>query len=186
MKNNKHFRTNFLLVVFGTATLIGASSFSNFRQLNKSVAATIVKTDAQFLASAAEINLEEIQLGQLAQTKSTVMDVKELGKMMETEHQKSLNDLTTLADKKGITLPKSVTSEAKEEYKELNNKSEKRFNDEYCELMIKGHKHAISLFESASKDSVDPEIKAWANSTLPALRAHLDHAKMCKAKCEKM
>ncbi len=187
MKNRKHIMSNFLMVVFGAATLIGASSFSNLRMQNKSVLiTTIVKTDAQFLASAAEINLEEIQLGQLAQKKSTMMDVQELGKMMETEHTKSLGDLTTLASKKGISLPKSVTSEAKEEYKELNNKSEKKFNDEYCELMIKGHKHAIALFETASKDSKDSEIKAWAAATLPALRMHLEHAKMCKAKCEKM
>jgi len=178
---------NFLMVVLGTATLIGASSFSNIRMQNKSVIiTTIVKTDAKFLASAAEINLEEIQLGQLAQKKSTMMDVQELGKMMETEHSKSLSDLTALAKKKGISLPQSVNSQAKEEYKELNGKSEKKFNDEYCELMVKGHKQAIALFETASKDSKDSEIKAWAAATLPALRMHLEHAKMCKVKCEKM
>jgi len=105
---------------------------------------------------------------------------------MEKGHTQSLSDLTTLASKKGIALPKSVTAEAKEEYKELNNKSEKRFNDEFCEVMIKGHKQAIALFEAASKDSKDSEIKEWAAATLPALRMHLDHAKTCKEKCEKM
>ena len=187
MKNSKHITITLLLTVLGIVTFMGTSSFSSLRKKSKSVVVTTIeKTDAQFLASAAEINLEEIQLGQLAQKKSTMMDVQELGKMMETEHTKSLSDLTTLASKKGISLPKSVTSEAKEEYKELNNKSEKKFNDEYCELMIKGHKHAISLFETASKDSKDSEIKAWAAATLPALRMHLEHAKMCKTKCEKM
>jgi len=185
MKNSKHMKS-ILLLAFGAATLIGTSSFSHLQKQNKSLAIAYVKTDAQFLVRAAEINLEEIQLGQLAQKKSTMTDVKELGEMMEKGHTQSLSDLTTLASKKGIALPKSVTAEAKEEYKELNNKSEKRFNDEFCEVMIKGHKQAIALFEAASKDSKDSEIKEWAAATLPALRMHLDHAKTCKEKCEKM
>ena len=176
MKNNKFLRNNFLLAAFGAVALFGILAFSNI----------YVKTDAEFLKDAAEINLEEIKLGQLAQTKSTMADVKELGKMMETEHQKSLNELTTLANKKGISLPKSVSAEANEKYNALNSKSEKKFNEDYCEAMIKGHKHAISLFETASKDATDPDIRQWATSTLPTLNAHLDHAKMCKEKCEKM
>jgi putative membrane protein len=176
MKNSKIFSNNSLLVVFGATILIGILAFSNIR----------VKTDAEFLKDAAEINLEEIKLGQLAQTKSTMAEVKELGQMMVTEHQKSLAELTTLANKKGITIPKSVSAEANEKYNALNSKSEKKFNDDYCEMMVKGHKHAISLFETASKDATDPDIRQWAASTLPTLNAHLDHAKMCKEKCEKM
>ncbi len=56
--------------------------------------------DAQFLATAAEINMEEIQLGQLAQKNSKMGDVKELGKMMETDHSKALKELRDLASKK--------------------------------------------------------------------------------------
>jgi putative membrane protein len=188
MKNSKIFCNNFLPVVLGTATLIGVLAFSSVSQLDQPVVtiSSIVKTDAEFLKDAAEINLEEIKLGQLAQTKSTMSDVKELGRMMEREHQKSLKELTTLASKKGISVPNSVSAEANEKYNALNSKSEKKFNDDYCDMMIKGHKHAISLFETASKDATDPEIRQWAASTLPTLHAHLDHSKMCKEKCEKM
>ena len=49
--------------------------------------------DAQFLVTAAEINLEEINLGQLAQNKGIMADVKALGKMMETEHSAAQKDL---------------------------------------------------------------------------------------------
>ena len=47
-------------------------------------------THSKILVNAAEINLEEIQLGQLAQKYSLNADVKSLGKMMETEHAKKL------------------------------------------------------------------------------------------------
>jgi len=93
MKNSKHIMNNFQIVVFETATLIGAASLSNLRRQNEPVlVTTVVKTDAQFLTSAAEINLEEIQLGQLAKKKITMIDVQELGKMMKTGHRKSLSD----------------------------------------------------------------------------------------------
>lgn len=49
------------------------------------------ETDAAFLVAAAGINLEEIQLGKLAQTNSANSDVKALGAMMESEHSKVLN-----------------------------------------------------------------------------------------------
>ena len=65
--------------------------------------------DAQFLVTAAEINLEEVNLGQLAQNKGTMADVKALGKMMETEHSAAQKDLQALAAKKQITLPHAWT-----------------------------------------------------------------------------
>lgn len=56
--------------------------------------------DSQFLVDAAEISLEEIQLGQLAQQNSNMSEVRELGEMMEREHRQALADLTALAAKK--------------------------------------------------------------------------------------
>jgi putative membrane protein len=184
MKNSKHMLSTLLLIAVGTATVIGTSSFSHVRKGHEPVAT--VKTDAQFLARAAEINLEEIQSGQLAQQKSTTSVVKDVGSMMEKAHTQLLKELTALANKRGISIPTSVKSEGMEEYKELKNKSAKRFDEEYCEMTIKGHRKAIELFEEVAEDSKDSEIKDWAVATLPTLRMHLANAKACKEKCEKM
>ena len=144
------------------------------------------ENDSQFLADAAEISLEEIQLGQLAQQKSSMSDVKELGIMMEKEHNKSLKELTALAAKKIITIPSSPTNDAINAYNKLNKKGGNDFDLEYCEMMVEGHKNAIALFEKASKESLDSDIREWASGTLPNLRVHLDHAITCQKKCEKM
>ena len=48
------------------------------------------------------------------------------------------------------------------------------------DMMVKGHKDAISKFEKASKDCDDADIRAWALATLPALRTHLDHSLTCQ------
>jgi putative membrane protein len=178
MKNRKYTLNTLLLIALAAAAFIVTSSFSRPGKYDK--------VDAQFVSRAAEINLEEIQYGQLAQQKGMTADVKELGSMMEKAHTQWLSELTSLANKKGISIPTSVKSEGREEYKELKNKSEKRFNEEYCELTIKNHKKAIELFEEVSEDSKDSEIKAWALATLPVLRIHLTNAKACKEKCEKL
>lgn len=142
--------------------------------------------DAQFLVNAAEINLEEISLGQLAQKNGNTADLKELGKMMEAGHTKSLTELTLLAQQKLITIPTSSTNDAQESHKKMDKKSLENFDKEYCDKMVKSHKDAISLFEKASTESTDSDIKAWATLTLQELRTHLDHALTCQQKLEKM
>ena len=141
------------------------------------------ENDAQFLVNAAEINLEEIQLGQLAQQLGRTSQVKELGKMMVDAHTKSLSDLTALAKSKMITIPTSSTNDAKDAYKKLNDKSGNDFDKAYADMMVSEHKDAISTFEKASTDSNDQDIKNWATSSLSGLRAHLDHSIDCQKKC---
>jgi len=142
--------------------------------------------DAQFLVDAAKINLEEIKLGQLAQQNSMMPNVKEMGKMMETEHTQCLNSLKALSEKKTVILPTSLTKEGEETYEKLLNISGADFDKKYCELMVDGHKNAISMFEKVTTDSNDPDIRAWASETLPSLRKHLDHALNCQKNCSKM
>ena len=144
------------------------------------------EADAQFLVNVAEINQEEISLGKLAQQKGSMTDVKELGKMMVDAHTKAMTDLSALAMSKSISLPESKTDDVNEAYKEMNQKSGREFDKEYCDKMVDGHKDAISKFEKASNDAVDPDIKAMAANMLPALHKHLEMAEMCKKKCEAM
>ena len=138
--------------------------------------------DAQFLVSAAEMNLQEISLGQLAQSKGTMAEVKALGKMMEMENNSTLKNLQALAAKKQITLPTSVTDNGKDAYKKLMDKPVKDFDKAYSSMMVEGQKEAIDKFEKASATAEDADIKSWAASMLPPLRMRLDKA----INCEKM
>jgi putative membrane protein len=140
--------------------------------------------DAQFLVSAHEINLEVISLGKLAQQKGNTSHVRDLGKMMESEHLKSLADLTTLAKSKNISIPTSDTKSVQETYEKLNKKIGSDFGKEYSSMMVSSHKNAIILFDKASIECTDPEIKAWALATIPTLRKHLDLSLECQKKCE--
>ena len=112
--------------------------------------------------------------------------VKELGKMMEDEHTKAMNELKGLAKTKMVTIPDMPTQPAMDAYNTLNAKKGKDFDKAYSDMMVMGHKDAIALFEKTSANSGDANVKGWATSTLPALRKHLDHAVMCQKECNKM
>ncbi len=142
--------------------------------------------DAQFLVDAAAIHRQEISLGKLAQQKGTTNHVKELGKMMEVDHTKALAELTAMAKTKNISLPTAQTDNGQDAYNRLNQKSGNDFGNEFSKMMVDGHKDAIALFEKASTECSDLDIKAWAASLLPALRTHLDHSLVCQKECAKM
>ncbi|MGN6645622.1 MAG: DUF4142 domain-containing protein [Cytophaga sp.] len=142
--------------------------------------------NAKFLVKAAEINLEEISLGKLAEEKSTNADVKELAKMMVTAHKKALEDLKGLAGKKNISIPTEDTQDVIDAHTKLSEKTEQKdFNKAYVDKMVDGHKDAVELFEKESTESSDADIRAWATSMLPELRKHLDHSIAVQKKFEK-
>jgi putative membrane protein len=141
--------------------------------------------DAVFLRNAAEMQLEEIKLGKLAQQKGSSSHIKDLGKMMEKDHTKSLNELKTLAKSKSITIPNTVTKESKDAYEKLDKKSGKDFDKSYSKMMVDHHENAIKLFKKASTETEDSEIRIWATNQLPGLKNHLKHAEECKKKCDK-
>ena len=116
MENRKSFKTTLLQTALMIAISFGITSFSSGQETSsaKSVAnaqneANISKEkEAKFLATAAEINLEEIKLGKLAQQKGTMEDVKELGKLIETDHSKNMVQLTALAKKESIAITRII------------------------------------------------------------------------------
>lgn len=144
------------------------------------------KMEAQFLVDAAEINMEEVILAQLVQQRAILPEVKDLGIMMETSHNKSLRELSELSRAKLITIPTSPTEDSQKAFKKLSEETGKDFDKVYCDMMVKDHKNAIDIFEKAATESSDVDIKQWATASLTRLRAHLDHAMICQKKCEKM
>jgi putative membrane protein len=132
--------------------------------------------DANFVADAQDINLAEQNLGQLAESRGTTKEVKELGKMMQSAHKKAYDELASLATKKNISFPSAMSESAKKDYDNPNQKAGKDFDKEFCDMMVKGHKDAIDKFEKESKDAADADLQAWTSNTLPELRKHLDHA----------
>ena len=143
------------------------------------------KDDSEFLVDIAEVNLAEIEIGKLAQTKSTNPEVKKFGKMLVDEHTKSASEVSALAKAKNFTLPTSLTEDGQEEYKKLNEKSGLDFDKKFADMMIDGHEKAIDKLQKATKDAKDEDVKLWASNNIAPLTAHLEHAKLLKQGLDK-
>ncbi|WP_264551183.1 DUF4142 domain-containing protein [Flavobacterium sp. N2038] len=133
----------------------------------------------------AEINLAEIEIGKLAQQKSSNAEVKKFGKMLVDEHTKSASEVSALAKAKNFTLPTSLTEEGQDEYNKLSEKTGVDFDKKFADMMIDGHEKAIDKLQKASKDATDNDVRLWASNNIAGLTAHLEHAKMLKQNLEK-
>lgn len=55
------------------------------------------------------------------------------------------------------------------------------FDRAYMQHMVQAHREAVQLFDRGSRDATDPQVKAFASSTLPTLRGHLESAQSLAA-----
>jgi putative membrane protein len=133
-------------------------------------------TDRQFIEQAAEGGHAEVSMGQSA-AKSENPAVSAFGKQMIADHTKVADELKALAASKNVTLPDGPSVKQKAEIKLIDAGDNDKFDERYAKHFgVNAHKDTIKLFEDAAKNAKDPEVKAWAEKTLPGLKHHLEMA----------
>ena len=139
----------------------------------------IASSDAQFLIKTSESNLAEVECSTLAASKAQNEQVKAYASKLLTDHQENQAELQALASRKSVSVPSEPPAAKKAAKEKLAKLEGVAFDKAYLADMIKGHKQAISAFERAAT-SPDPEIKTYAEKTLPALKDHLAQAQAIK------
>lgn len=132
--------------------------------------------DFEFVTETASHGMMEVQLAKTVMEKAQTKEAEMLAQHMVEDHSKANIELMTLAEKKKITLPETLSKEDKEIMNEVLSKKEIELDKEYAKQMAKAHKDAIDNFERAVKRCEDEDIKNFASSTLPVLRSHLQMA----------
>lgn len=141
----------------------------------------VVADDAKFAVDAANGGMTEVELSKLATTKATNADVKKFADMMIMDHTAAGEQLKTIAKTKNITLPDSVNADSKKAIADLSKKSGPDFDKAYVDKMVSDHKSTVDMFESASKNLKDADLKAFVDKTLPTIKGHLDNIKKIKS-----
>ncbi len=129
--------------------------------------------DSAFYKHAAEGGMAEVELGSLAQQKSSNQSVKDFGAMMVKDHSAANEKLKAVAAAKNISLPTSPSVGQMATKTKLEVLSGDTFDKSYVKGMIKDHQEDIALFKKEAASGQDPDAKAYAIATLPTLRAHL-------------
>jgi putative membrane protein len=167
-----------------TAFMIGALSFvgvANAQTRKSKTSATaqtaatnqegsLSQSDRAFMKKAAQGGEMEVAMGKLAEEHATNEDVKAFGKRMVTDHSKANDELRTIAQKKGVTLPSK-------------NPSVKWTSDKkYISAMVKDHEMDLAEFQKEASEAKDPDLKQFAEQTAKVVQEHLDLAKNTQGK----
>ena len=138
--------------------------------------ANMAAQDRNFLMDAAMGGMLEVELGRLAAQQGASDAVKQFGQRMVDDHSKANQELMSLAQSKGITLPTEIDEKHKKDMTKLSSLSGAEFDREYGKMMLSDHRKDVSEFEKQSTKGMDADLKAFATKTLPTLKEHLQMA----------
>lgn len=130
--------------------------------------------DASFMDDAAHAGHYEVEAAKLALQKGQSDAVKSFAQRMLDDHTAAAQQLQALATAKNHKLPDGPSMVQKGKLKLLATHEGAKFDKSYIDsLGPKAHRDTVKLFEKASAKARDPDVKAWAEKTLPTLREHL-------------
>ncbi|AKM28896.1 hypothetical protein AB870_00240 [Pandoraea faecigallinarum] len=139
--------------------------------------------DVEFVDKAQKAGKSEVQASQLAVQRSSHPAVKRFAQQMVTDHSKANEALRQLAAKKGVSVPNDTG--VNPDIEALKGKKGREFDVAYMNLAgPEAHEQAVTLFQTEAQKGQDPDLKAFAQKTLPTLRHHLSEAREVSAKVE--
>jgi putative membrane protein len=140
-------------------------------------AATAAMTDQQFVDLAAQTDMLEAHLGQMAANQASSQDVKDYAQMLVADHTNDYQQLSNIAAKANLTVPKGLDDEHNKMIAPFEKANGAAFDSHYIQAMIAGHTKAISVYTKEAADAQNGDLKSYASATLPTLQKHLDGAK---------
>jgi putative membrane protein len=146
--------------------------------LGQKKAAGSAMSDQQFVDFAAQTDMVEANLGQLAGNVASAQPVKDYAQMLVTDHTNDMQQLSTAAQQASLTVPTSIDAANNktmiDPFQKLKGTA---FDHRYIQAMITGHTKAIAVYKKEAADAQNPGIKSYAEQALPVLEKHLSGAK---------
>jgi putative membrane protein len=144
----------------------------------KKAAAGAAMSDQQFVDFAAQTDMVEANLGQMAGSVASAQPVKDYAQMLVTDHTNDFNQLYSVAHQANLNMPNAIDAEHNkamiDPFQKLKGAA---FDHHYVQEMIAGHTKAIAVFKKEAADAQNPALKSYAEQDLPVLQKHLDGAK---------
>lgn len=129
----------------------------------------------KFIVEAAQGNLAEIEMGQMAQQNGGSDAVRTMGRQLVQDHTEANQRLMAVASSAGVTPPTAPNKTQKATVQKLSKLSGDAFDRQFAMEAVKDHKKDIRDYQKEAKKSNDPA-SGYANDTLPTLQKHLDMA----------
>ena len=136
------------------------------------------KADQKAVKDMAMANMAEVELGRMAQSKSSSDEVKAFAQQMIDDHGKALADVQTLAQAKGVTLPTELDAKHRREADRLDKLSGDAFDKAYAARAgVADHKAVHAALGKIRSNAKDADVRAAAETMRPVVQQHLTAAR---------
>jgi putative membrane protein len=133
--------------------------------------------DVDFILGANSSNITQIAMGHAADDQGAKPGIHSLANRIVSSHTKADQALRLLASQKNVDLPARTDIDDHSELADLHaRKPGGDFDAAYVKNVIDDHDRMIAMYEAAAHESVDPDIRRYADTMLPALRENRDQA----------
>jgi putative membrane protein len=134
-------------------------------------------SDEEFVIKAASGGAFEVESGKLAKDAAQSADVKKFAEKMITDHGKANKQLIGIARKANFGIPVKMLDEHRMLFDTVKGAKGAAFDRAYADAQVKAHEEAVALFSNAAKNARNPDLKAFAEKTLPVIKEHYELAK---------
>ena len=165
-----------ILIGFGCCALLSVPALAQSTGLSTS--------DKEFMKIAAQSDMTEAHLGQVAQDQASQADLKDFGRTLAQDYTNAYNELTELANKTGETIPKGIDVYRNKALAHLIRLKGNTFDHPFLRREIQDHKLELARFKREAARGQDPDVKAYASKMIPTLEEQL-HKARALAKSEK-
>lgn len=153
---------------------------------HRSGESALPEDDQDFLENAIQGSYAEIEGSQLALEKTEDPEVRKFAEHMIKDHGQMVKEASKLATEKGLTPPDGPSALQVTEITALKALTGGAFDAMYVNRVgVAAHESTVEMFEEATRELEDPDLKAMAEKTLPKLLQHLEMARALNEKQEK-
>ncbi|HUP02362.1 MAG TPA: DUF4142 domain-containing protein [Bryobacteraceae bacterium] len=142
-------------------------------------AASLSKTDKQFLATAARTNMTVAHEGQMAGAQAASPDVKSFAEKLVQDQNDSYARIDELASKSGDAIPKGIDAAKIPAIARLSHLKGAGFDKQFTRDEAAAEQQAIAAFKREARHGQDAGVKDYAKNQLPTLQKDLQQAQSC-------
>ena len=143
---------------------------------------TLSQSEQDFMMEAAQADLAEIDMAQIALQNSGNGDVKDFANMIKSDHTSSLEDVMELMKDRNLQQPKSIPAELQRDITRMKSLTGGEFDREFINMAVSEHQKAVEMFRDQQSTAQNEDVKKYVEDTLPILEMHLEKAQRLQTK----
>lgn len=129
--------------------------------------------DLQFMTDAIQAGLTEIEMGRVAKANGVSPAVKQFGQRLIDDHSLANRQIALVAARLAVTLPNEPDAAHQQHLTEMSSLRGPGFDDAFARHMVIGHEAALTVFRRQAKYGQSPDLRDFAEKTIPTLEEHL-------------